>query len=94
MFDLAMGALGAVAGLMANQQQQNTALYPYTALNAQSASGMQSASWSSPMSQEMLNAYLGNRIINMPAAQHKDCQGCGAPLKAYDHHCEYCRRAA
>lgn len=24
----------------------------------------------------------------------KDCAGCGAPLKAYIHHCEYCRRAA
>lgn len=22
----------------------------------------------------------------------KECQGCGAPLKAYIHHCEYCRR--
>lgn len=22
-----------------------------------------------------------------------DCEGCGAPLKAYIHHCEYCRRA-
>lgn len=21
-----------------------------------------------------------------------DCKGCGAPLKAYIHHCEYCRR--
>jgi hypothetical protein len=21
-----------------------------------------------------------------------DCEGCGAPLKAYIHHCEYCRR--
>jgi len=26
-----------------------------------------------------------------PAAQ-KDCEGCGAPLRAYLHHCEYCRR--
>jgi len=25
-----------------------------------------------------------------PAA---DCKGCGAPLKAYIHNCEYCRRA-
>ena len=23
-----------------------------------------------------------------------DCEGCGAPLKAHVHHCEYCRRAA
>jgi len=23
-----------------------------------------------------------------------DCKGCGAPLKPYIHHCEYCRRAA
>ena len=21
-----------------------------------------------------------------------DCEGCGAPLRAYIHHCEYCRR--
>lgn len=22
-----------------------------------------------------------------------DCQGCGAPLNAHIHHCEYCRRS-
>jgi len=25
-------------------------------------------------------------------ARKADCEGCGAPLKAYIHHCEYCRR--
>lgn len=24
--------------------------------------------------------------------QAKDCEGCGAPLKAHIRHCEYCRR--
>jgi hypothetical protein len=31
-----------------------------------------------------------------PLPQHQpsgDCEGCGAPLKAYIHHCEYCRRS-
>lgn len=92
MFDLAFGALGAVAGVMAHQQQQNLSLYPYAALNAQSASGLQGTAWSSPMSAEMLNAYLGGRIVNMTPAPAKDCEGCGAPLKAHIHHCEYCRR--
>ena len=27
-----------------------------------------------------------------PQAAAKDCEGCGAPLKAHIHHCEYCRR--
>lgn len=93
MIDVAFGLLGAVAGVMANQRQQNLNTYPYTALNAQSASGLQGANWSSPMSTEMLNAYLGGRVGNLAAAQAKDCEGCGAPLRAYVHHCEYCRRA-
>ena len=27
-----------------------------------------------------------------PQVTAKDCEGCGAPLKAHIHHCEYCRR--
>jgi hypothetical protein len=26
------------------------------------------------------------------SSRQADCEGCGAPLKAYIHHCEYCRR--
>lgn len=28
-----------------------------------------------------------------PAKRVADCEGCGAPLKACIHHCEYCRRS-
>lgn len=27
-----------------------------------------------------------------PNVAAKECEGCGAPLKAHIHHCEYCRR--
>ena len=40
--------------------------------------------------QEILDARPGGIArVSKPA---KDCEGCGAPLKAYIHHCEYCRR--
>lgn len=52
--------------------------------------------------QEMKDARPGG-IIHVPnpyafqwlltqQAVAKDCEGCGAPLKAHIHHCEYCRR--
>ena len=35
-----------------------------------------------------------NAVVRLPRpAPASDCVGCGAPLKAYIHHCEYCRRA-
>lgn len=34
-----------------------------------------------------------NDVQFLPRAERvSDCKGCGAPLKAYIHHCEYCRR--
>lgn len=50
---------------------------------------------------EMLDARPGRIVrVDRPDAlqrlprreQAKDCEGCGAPLKTYIHHCEYCRR--
>lgn len=52
--------------------------------------------------QQMLDARPGG-IIHVPYSYAlrwlltqqpiaKDCEGCGAPLKAHLHHCEYCRR--
>lgn len=32
-------------------------------------------------------------LPQLQAPRHADCEGCGAPLKSYTHHCEYCRRA-
>ena len=32
------------------------------------------------------------QILPRPDKPATDCEGCGAPLKAYLHHCEYCRR--
>ena len=37
---------------------------------------------------------LGHPPSRVTAEPRKvECEGCGAPLKAYIHHCEYCRRA-
>lgn len=52
--------------------------------------------------EDMLNARPGGivRVSNprniqfLPRPEASaDCKGCGAPLKSYIHHCEYCRRS-
>ena len=57
---------------------------------------------SSASVQDLLNARPGGIVrVSHPSAVQAiyrpkpapDCQGCGAPLKAHIHQCEYCRRS-
>jgi hypothetical protein len=44
------------------------------------------------MSSQFVAHPAPTRIPSSGVARKADCEGCGAPLKAYIHHCEYCRR--
>ncbi len=57
------------------------------------ADEMRSIQQAPSMNNAQLNAYLSGSFRNLQP-KPKDCEGCGAPLKTYIHHCEYCRRAA
>jgi hypothetical protein len=60
---------------------QNQMANAYNQYNSQALSGINSC-------------WQGLQSPAVKAEPRKaDCEGCGAPLKAYIHHCEYCRRA-
>lgn len=84
--DLWFSGFGAALGYNAQYQTRN---WYDGGLQNQMASSCNS------QNAQALSGYLQNSIYMpaTPAPQSKgDCEGCGAPLKAYIHHCEYCRR--
>ena len=84
------GYFGDAGGLFGYPSQQEAAANYFGGIQNQMANA-----YNNQYNQAMCG-YLQNSIHMpaTPAPQSKgDCEGCGAPLKAHIHHCEYCRRS-
>ena len=81
---------GVLGGLLGYGTQHRNPNYWDAVQNQQAAYNSQ---YNSQAQSGINNCWQGVPPPAVKAEPKKaDCEGCGAPLKAYIHHCEYCRR--
>ena len=87
---------GTLADLLGYGAQQQNPHYWGAMQNQAAAQSNFSSAYNQQCMNQMLNQFVAHPAptrIPSGVARKADCKGCGAPLKAYIHHCEYCRRA-